>query len=114
MIPRMTRDEQIKKALSLLQPADRSACSRCLNQALDDLDISRSQNRVLEDLYAKGSRKSLKAYRDVVDRARWGWSSHDPELAALRPGTSLVEIELEPKDGGTLLRLHHSRLPPRT
>jgi uncharacterized protein YndB with AHSA1/START domain len=54
-------------------------------------------------------------YTEVVPFRRvaftWGWSSHDPELAALRPGTSLVEIELEPKDGGTLLRLHHSRLP---
>jgi uncharacterized protein YndB with AHSA1/START domain len=54
-------------------------------------------------------------YTEVVPFRRvaftWGWSSQDPELAALRPGTSLVEIELEPKDGGTLLRLHHSRLP---
>jgi hypothetical protein len=29
----------------------------------------------------------------------------------LRPGVSLVEFELEPKNGGTLLRLRHSRLP---
>jgi len=54
-------------------------------------------------------------YTEVVPFRRvaftWGWSSQDPELAALRPGTSLIEIELEPKDGGTLLRLHHSRLP---
>jgi len=32
----------------------------------------------------------------------------------LPPGTSLVEIELESKDGGTLLRLRHSRLPEAT
>lgn len=54
-------------------------------------------------------------YSEVVPFRRvaftWGWSSQDPELAALRPGTSLVEIELEPKDSGTLLRLRHSRLP---
>jgi uncharacterized protein YndB with AHSA1/START domain len=54
-------------------------------------------------------------YTEVVPFRRvaftWGWLSQDPELAALRPGASLVEIELEPKDGGTLLRLHHSGLP---
>jgi uncharacterized protein YndB with AHSA1/START domain len=54
-------------------------------------------------------------YTEVVPLRRvaftWGWSSQDPVLAALRPGTSLVEIELEPKDGGTLLRLQHSHLP---
>jgi hypothetical protein len=31
--------------------------------------------------------------------------------AALPPGRSRVEIELEPKDGGTLLRLRHRGLP---
>lgn len=41
----------------------------------------------------------------------WGWESPQlPELASLPPGASLVEIELEPKDGGTLLHLRHSRL----
>ena len=54
-------------------------------------------------------------YTEVVPFRRvaftWGWQSHDTALAALRPGTSLVEFELEPKDGGTLLRLRHSRLP---
>jgi uncharacterized protein YndB with AHSA1/START domain len=41
----------------------------------------------------------------------WGWDSQDPELAILPPGQSLVEIELISKEGGTLLRLRHSRLP---
>ena len=41
----------------------------------------------------------------------WGWESKDPSLAALKPGESLVEIELEPREGGTLVRLRHSRLP---
>jgi uncharacterized protein YndB with AHSA1/START domain len=54
-------------------------------------------------------------YTEVVPFRRvaftWGWSSLDHELAVLRPGASLVAIELEPKDGGTLLRLRHSRLP---
>jgi uncharacterized protein YndB with AHSA1/START domain len=41
----------------------------------------------------------------------WGWDSQDQELATLPPGQSLVEIELIRKEGGTLLRLCHSRLP---
>lgn len=41
----------------------------------------------------------------------WGWESGDPTLAAVAPGTSLVEIDLEPQTGGTLLRLRHSGLP---
>ena len=44
----------------------------------------------------------------------WGWDSADPSLALTPPGASLVEIELEPKDGGTLLRLRHSGLPDAT
>jgi uncharacterized protein YndB with AHSA1/START domain len=54
-------------------------------------------------------------YTEVVPFRRlvftWGWSSAGSDLAALRPGTSLVEIELEPRNGGTRLRLRHSRLP---
>ena len=41
----------------------------------------------------------------------WGWESQAPSLAALPPGASLVEIELESRSGGTLLSLRHSRLP---
>jgi uncharacterized protein YndB with AHSA1/START domain len=41
----------------------------------------------------------------------WGWESSDPELAIVPPGKSLVEIDLVRKEGGTLLRLRHSRLP---
>jgi uncharacterized protein YndB with AHSA1/START domain len=37
----------------------------------------------------------------------WGWDGQD----AIPPGTSLVEIELVPQDGGTLVRLRHSGLP---
>lgn len=44
----------------------------------------------------------------------WGWDSPDPNLALTPPGDSLVEIELEQKDGGTLLRLRHSGLPDVT
>jgi len=41
----------------------------------------------------------------------WGWDSHDPTLATLPPGASLVEFDLEEKDGGTRLHLRHSQLP---
>jgi uncharacterized protein YndB with AHSA1/START domain len=41
----------------------------------------------------------------------WGWQSPDPELAIVPPGKSLVEIDLVRMEGGTLLRLRHSRLP---
>jgi uncharacterized protein YndB with AHSA1/START domain len=58
---------------------------------------------------ARGEFTEVVPFRRVV--FTWGWSSVQPDLAALRPGTSLVEIELEPRDGGTWLRLRHSRLP---
>lgn len=54
-------------------------------------------------------------YTEVIPPRRvaftWGWESQDPGLAALAPGASLVEIDLEPRNGGTLLRLQHSGLP---
>jgi uncharacterized protein YndB with AHSA1/START domain len=53
-------------------------------------------------------------YTEVIPSRRvaftWGWEGPDQDLAALKPGTSLVEIELEPKNGGTLLRFRHSGL----
>ncbi len=51
-------------------------------------------------------------YREVLPNSRiafsFGWDSED---AGVPPGSSLVEIDLEPKDSGTLLRLTHSGLP---
>ena len=51
-------------------------------------------------------------YREVLPNSRiafsFGW---DSEGAGVPPGSSLVEIDLEPKDPGTLLRLTHSGLP---
>jgi uncharacterized protein YndB with AHSA1/START domain len=41
----------------------------------------------------------------------WGWESEDADLSLVPPGASLVEVDLKAKDGGTLLRLRHSRLP---
>jgi len=51
---------------------------------------------------------------ELVPHARvsftWEWVNPPPALAGLGP--TLVEVELEPRDGGTLLRLAHSQLPP--
>jgi uncharacterized protein YndB with AHSA1/START domain len=58
---------------------------------------------------ARGEYAEVVPFRRVV--FTWGWHSLRPDLAALQPGTSLVEIDLEPQDGGTRLRLRHSRLP---
>lgn len=44
----------------------------------------------------------------------WGWESASPKhsaLLALKPGTSHVEIELQPHPRGTLLQLVHRGLP---
>lgn len=51
-------------------------------------------------------------YKEVVPVSRltysFGWESH----GSVPPGSSLVEIDLLPQGGGTLLRLTHSGLPP--
>jgi uncharacterized protein YndB with AHSA1/START domain len=62
---------------------------------------------------------ALGRYTEVVPHRRvaftWGWEpGHEgqlPELKALLPGASLVEIDLERTEGGTLVRLRHSKLP---
>jgi uncharacterized protein YndB with AHSA1/START domain len=41
----------------------------------------------------------------------WGWESPDDALAAHKPGSSTVQIDLEPHERGTLLRLVHAGLP---
>ena len=54
-------------------------------------------------------------YVEVVPSRRvaftWGWESQDPGLSVLPPVASLVEVDLQAEDRGTLLRLRHSRLP---
>ena len=65
--------------------------------------------RVALDHLARGVFRQVVPHRKVA--FTWGWESKDPLLAALKPGESLVEIELEPQEGGTLVRLRHSRLP---
>jgi uncharacterized protein YndB with AHSA1/START domain len=55
------------------------------------------------------------AFTEVTPHRRvaftWGWESAKGTDASLKPGGSLVEVELEEHNGGTLLRLRHSRLP---
>ena len=58
---------------------------------------------------ARGVYTEVTPYRRVA--FTWGWETQNAALAALKPGTSLVEIELEPKEGGTLVRFRHSGLP---
>jgi uncharacterized protein YndB with AHSA1/START domain len=67
------------------------------------------QVEVSQGNIARGTYTKVVPYRRVA--FTWGWESRDPALAVLKPGASLVEFELEPKDGGTLVRLRHSRLP---
>jgi uncharacterized protein YndB with AHSA1/START domain len=57
-------------------------------------------------------------YTEVIPPHRvaftWGWETHAADLTALAdlpPGASLVEINLEPKGKGTLLRFLHRRVP---
>ena len=51
-------------------------------------------------------------YREVLPNYRlsytWGWDSAD---SGVPPGSSLVEIDLEEKNPGTMLKLTHSGLP---
>lgn len=47
----------------------------------------------------------------------FGWEAHDAQramLVHLPPGASRVEIDLLPKDGGTLVRFRHTGLPEIT
>jgi uncharacterized protein YndB with AHSA1/START domain len=55
---------------------------------------------------ARGQFIELELNRRIV--FSWGWIDHE----GLPPGSSTVEIELTPLEGGTLVRLTHSGLPP--
>jgi uncharacterized protein YndB with AHSA1/START domain len=52
-------------------------------------------------------------FLEVVHERRlvftWGW---EEESLGVPPGSTVVEIELEPDEDGTLLRLTHRDLPP--
>lgn len=55
---------------------------------------------------ARGEFVELVPGRRVV--FTWGWVDHP----GLPPGSTVVEIDLVPVDGGTLIRLTHRDLPP--
>lgn len=59
-----------------------------------------------------GSMVARGKYLEVVPHTRvvfsWGWEGDEGEHG---PGTTRVEITLEERDGGTLLRLEHHELP---
>ena len=50
-------------------------------------------------------------YTEVIPHRRIAFTWGREGRTDLLPGRSLVEIELVPKEGGTLLRLRHSGLP---
>jgi uncharacterized protein YndB with AHSA1/START domain len=54
------------------------------------------------------------AFREVVPVHRLAYSFGWEGIEAVPPGSSLVEIDLIDRDGGTLLRLTHSGLPDAT
>jgi uncharacterized protein YndB with AHSA1/START domain len=58
------------------------------------------------DGFASGSFLEVVAGRRLV--FTWGWERED---LGVPPGSSIVEIELEPDHDGTLLRLTHRGLP---
>jgi uncharacterized protein YndB with AHSA1/START domain len=62
---------------------------------------------VLGDGYASGRFLEIDPPRRIV--LSWGW-----EMAGnpVPPGSSIVEIELEPDGDATVVRLSHRRLPP--
>jgi uncharacterized protein YndB with AHSA1/START domain len=80
-----------------------------LSHALDARPGGTFQVEVSKGNIARGVFTEITPFRRVV--FTWGWDSSDSTLAAVRPGASLVEIDLESKEGGTLLRLRHSCLP---
>jgi uncharacterized protein YndB with AHSA1/START domain len=62
----------------------------------------------------RGNRTARGAFREVVPVHRlaysFGWDGDDE----VPPGSSLVEIDLLDRDGGTLMRMTHSGLPNET
>jgi hypothetical protein len=66
----MTRGDQIKEALKLLMPADRAACTKYLEEALVDLEKTKAENQLLDDIASKESRKALDAYSAALRKAQ--------------------------------------------
>ncbi len=66
---------------------------------------------LIKDVAGQRGRTARGAFREVVPVHRlaysFGWEGDE----AVPPGSSLVEIDLIERDGGTLLRMTHSGLP---
>jgi uncharacterized protein YndB with AHSA1/START domain len=58
-----------------------------------------------------GAHTARGAFKEVVPVHRLAYSFGWDDRAAVPPGSSLVEVDLEERDGGTLLRFTHSGLP---
>jgi uncharacterized protein YndB with AHSA1/START domain len=62
----------------------------------------------------RGGRTARGAFREVIPVHRlaysFGWDGDDE----VPPGSSLIEIDLIDRDGGTLMRMTHSGLPNET
>lgn len=67
------------------------------------------QVTVLPGHVAKGEFVELDPPRRLV--LTWGWESGEGSPPTVPPGSSTIEIELEPEGGGTRLRFVHSGLP---
>jgi hypothetical protein len=65
----VTRDDQVRKALKLLKPANRKECTDYLHQALDDLAITKAENQRESEIASKESRKALDVFRKALTRA---------------------------------------------
>jgi hypothetical protein len=87
----MKRQDQISKAIKLLQPNDKAAARRYVSEAIAYLNDVKSDNQSLEDLAAKNSRKSLVAFRRALARAEVTFKSmpNGMKLAIARS----IEIE---------------------
>jgi uncharacterized protein YndB with AHSA1/START domain len=58
-----------------------------------------------------GGRRARGAFREVVPVHRLAYSFGWEGIEDVPPGSSLVEIDLIERDGGTLLRMTHTGLP---
>jgi len=61
-----------------------------------------------------GERAARGAFREVVPIHRLAYSFGWEGSEEVPPGSSLIEIDLVERDGGTLLRMTHSGLPDAT
>lgn len=76
-----------------------------------DAEIDARPGGVFAVTMPNGARVGGEFVEVIQDRRvtfSWGWVGHE----ALPPGSSTVEIELLPEDGGTLVRLTHRGVPP--